>query len=761
MRDNYLTEQALQQKNQQENSSSRADKLSSQNLDHSQSNLNYKTQRTKSTDQNKSVIQLNDTQRLLELSQNQNQIYQQKQSQLQQQAVNTQSNLINSKMSLLERLEDEFPENENMKKDDKSQIFYTAINQVRHIQSFTKKISQVFNKKQQDIFIKLREDLEMLMQQFDEKVVETLNKKEYELLKSFQITLDKMTKELQECQQKLNDFNLQVELDIKVIGLEKQLRFYRENSYSLNEENKILKEEVSKLKHLYNELEQENLWSRQAHLRTQQKLNVIKEQNNYENQNSTKHSFIQKINNRQNELDTSNLQQDSAHNTLDNIDGVRNSKPSRQFKYRDSLIAARKVIFLQENVHQAANVIDQLLIEKINPRDQLIEQLKEQINNQKMLNKSLSMQIKTSSTPNTTENQIKQLFIKSVSEVQNEIQKRNKMLNTFNPNLDQIEVQKFTKFDRIEVISKFFSSLKFLEIIKTMIFDQKCCNNPKCKFNVNEASKNEEIQINENLDSQQQNNTTQQPGTETNIKAEVSHYDYFDLIKTSQQDENNMNQTNLLPPQSQESTLKKSIEDGQQFNLNRLYQIKHRTNISYYHPQINQNQSAIQYKKNRSNSHSSTAYSGYQLGFSDAQSTNLNTNRDQTYRSFGNTNQFYQVLNQSFEGNLNEKGNTNGNQSNNSFVNQFNGYHKQLKQNISKQKQNQLEINNMHRKFHRYRKEVDNSKPQIETQISDLINNLTSQSKLNATTNSNIQNSEYITVKEKEDKVIFKHNKLY
>ncbi|KAL4484978.1 hypothetical protein ABPG74_020155 [Tetrahymena malaccensis] len=759
MKDNYLTESAPQSKNQQESSSSRADKLSSQNLDNSQTNLNNKTYRTKSTEQNKSIIQLNDTQRLLELSQNQNQIYQQRQSQLQQQTVNTQSNLITSKLSLLEKLEDEFPDNENFKKDDKSQIFYTAINQVRHIQSFTKKISQVFNKKQQDIFIKLREDLEMLMQQFDEKVVETLNKKEYELLKSFQITLDKMTKELQECQQKLNDFNLQVELDIKVIGLEKQLRFYRENSYSLNEENKILKEEVARLKHLYNELEQENLWSRQAHLRTQQKLNVIKEQNNYENQNSTKQSFIQKNNNRQNELDTSNLQQESAHNTLDNIDGVRSSKPSRQFKYRDSLIAARKVIFLQENVHQAANVIDQLLIEKINPRDQLIEQLKEQINNQKMLNKSLSMQIKTNNTPNTAENQIKQLFIRSVSEVQNEIQKRNKMLNTFNPNIDQIEVQKFTKFDRIEVISKFFSSLKFLEIIKTMIFDQKCCNNPKCKFNINEISKNEEIQINENLDSkQQQNNTTQQLGTETNIKAEVSHYDYFDLIKNSQQDENNMNQNNLLP-QSQESTLKKSIEDGQQQNLNRLYQIKHRTNISYYHPSINQNQSGVQYKKNRSNSHSSTVYSGYQLGLSDAQSTNLNTNRDQTYRSFGNTNQFYQAVNQSFEGNLNEKGNMGGSQSN-SFVNQFNSYHKQLKQNISKQKQNQLEINNMHRKFHRYRKEVDNSKPQIETQISDLINNITSHSKLNAI-NNNIQNSDYITIKEKEDKVIFKHNKLY
>ncbi|KAL4501477.1 hypothetical protein ABPG72_021284 [Tetrahymena utriculariae] len=758
MKDNYITEQALQLKNQQESSSSRADKLSSQNLDHSQTNFNNKTQRTKSIDQNQSIILLNDAQRLLELSQNQNQIYQQRQSQLQQQTANTQSNLITSKLSLLEKLEDEFPDNENFKKDDKSQIFYTAINQVRHIQSFTKKISQVFNKKQQDIFIKLREDLEVLMQQFDEKVVETLNKKEYELLKSFQITLDKMTKELQECQQKLNDFNLQVELDIKVIGLEKQLRFYRENSYSLNDENKTLKEEVAKLKHLYNELEQENLWSRQAHLRTQQKLNVIKEQNNYENQNSTKQSFVQKNNNRQNELDTSNLQQDSsAHNTLDNIDGVRSSKPSRQFKYRDSLIAARKVIFLQENVHQAANVIDQLLIEKINPRDQLIEQLKEQINNQKMLNKSLSMQIKTSITPNNTENQIKQLFIRSVSEVQNEIQKRNKMLNTFNPNLDQIEVQKFTKFDRIEVISKFFSSLKFLEIIKSMIFDQKCCNNPKCKFNVNEIPKNEEIQINENQDLQQ-NNTTQQPGNETNIKDEVSHYDYFDIIKNSQQDENNMNQTNLLR-QSQESTLKKSIEDGQQFNVNRLYQIKHRTNISYYHPSINQNQSAIQYKKNRSNSHSSTAYSGNQLGLSDAQSTNLNTNRDQTYRSFGNTNQFYQAVNQSFEGNLNEKGNMSGNQSN-YFTNQFNSYHKQLKQSISKQKQNQLEINNMHRKFHKYRKEVDNSKPQIETQISDLINNLTSQSKLNPT-NNNIQNSEYITIKEKEDKVIFKHNKLY
>ena len=48
-----------------------------------------------------------------------------------------------------------------------------------------------------------------------------------------------------------------------------------------------------------------------------------------------------------------------------------------------------------------------------------------------------------------------------------------------------IPTNKLTKYDRIEVLSKFITSQKFMEIVKLKIFDEeKCCDNANCKFNL-------------------------------------------------------------------------------------------------------------------------------------------------------------------------------------------------------------------------------------------------------------------------------------
>ena len=52
------------------------------------------------------------------------------------------------------------------------------------------------------------------------------------------------------------------------------------------------------------------------------------------------------------------------------------------------------------------------------------------------------------------------------------------------PNANEVTLDKFTKFDKIDLIKKFFTNKRFLEMVKMQIFNEKCCNNYNCKYNI-------------------------------------------------------------------------------------------------------------------------------------------------------------------------------------------------------------------------------------------------------------------------------------
>jgi len=63
----------------------------------------------------------------------------------------------------------------------------------------------------------MRNELDALMGKFDDKVIEALGKREYELLKSFRVTMDRMTADLANTHRKLANFHKEAETDIKVV----------------------------------------------------------------------------------------------------------------------------------------------------------------------------------------------------------------------------------------------------------------------------------------------------------------------------------------------------------------------------------------------------------------------------------------------------------------------------------------------------------------------------------------------------------------
>ena len=74
-----------------------------------------------------------------------------------------------------------------------------------------------FYRQNEEMFNNMREELDKPMGKFDEKVIEALGKREYELLKSFRVTMDRMTDDLANTHKKLANFHKEAETDIKVV----------------------------------------------------------------------------------------------------------------------------------------------------------------------------------------------------------------------------------------------------------------------------------------------------------------------------------------------------------------------------------------------------------------------------------------------------------------------------------------------------------------------------------------------------------------
>lgn len=95
----------------------------------------------------------------------------------------------------------------------------------------------------------------------------------------------------------------------------------------------------------------------------------------------------------------------------------------------------------------------------------------------------------------THENELRKLFTTGVEDCRKEIQKRQNDFqdqedptNNNNNNNSHEFADKFQKFDKIELFKKFICSQRFMEIVKTKIFNEKCCQNANCLYNIKSDS---------------------------------------------------------------------------------------------------------------------------------------------------------------------------------------------------------------------------------------------------------------------------------
>ncbi|EAR98551.1 hypothetical protein TTHERM_00462990 (macronuclear) [Tetrahymena thermophila SB210] len=439
-----------------------------------------------------------------------------------------------------------------------------------HSQSDSKsKIEYILPTKDLNLFKRLEQKAFKVMNTMDEKMIDALQRKEYEIVKSFQTIIKRLMDELSSLNEKLKNENLAMLRDSTINNLEKQVAFFRDQSYQLNNQIKDLEYEYKLVMQINNEKDEEinslqkalinvkaKLINNSAILdqqqRSQSPMNLNKNTNssllitecNFQNekiqkvnaQETSKKSQSPLRNNRNN--DQLNYIQSGIKNEENDLYGQTNSEILRrqpqktpnkansiqQIKSqtkKGSPTSCQSVMVSEENTesnHKMQNfdqgtsqnlitpnfsiggVLDASLYidiealvsvyiqdkesqqtikhalinfisNKLRPKNQIIQNLQKQLNESKQ---SLAYfnQIQNG------QNELEALFVAAVEDTKAQVLKRN-----------NYQSGKFTSSDRIDIIYKFMSSEKFLQIVQAKIFNKKCCENQNCLFNINTVQK--------------------------------------------------------------------------------------------------------------------------------------------------------------------------------------------------------------------------------------------------------------------------------
>lgn len=84
---------------------------------------------------------------------------------------------------------------------------------------------------------------------------------------------------------------------------------------------------------------------------------------------------------------------------------------------------------------------------------------------------------------NRENNLLKEFFLSCINETRAEIIKKKSSFEITQA-MENCSLNNFNKSDKILVMAKFLTSKKFMELVQMKLFNEKCCNNLNCKYNL-------------------------------------------------------------------------------------------------------------------------------------------------------------------------------------------------------------------------------------------------------------------------------------
>ena len=325
-------------------------------------------------------------------------------------------------------------------------------------------------------FNKINDLIEML----DTKMKESLTTQEKSLMVSFDKVFNLIMKDMKVLKENYAEALHNFEINPNIMKLKKEVLFLKNQLNHMNDENGLLKKIISNYKQNVSYIKDDRNFEKKIVLETQRentylkitldeiskenskKQESFKEKQNKEllnsfifNKNKTfEENFIILIKNE--EISTEEKILDFHKNF--EILTKQHSSEIQNYKHEVCILRTKFASLTQTNYKMFSKINGVSKIEKL--FNDSIEALKEKILLRKEKSKSISF------GPSNLQTTINNSNISKISDLMN-----------------GIDTQNFTKFDKIELISTFLSSEKFVNFLKELTSQKKCCLHQDCFFN--------------------------------------------------------------------------------------------------------------------------------------------------------------------------------------------------------------------------------------------------------------------------------------
>jgi hypothetical protein len=144
-----------------------------------------------------------------------------------------------------------------------------------------------------------------------------------------------------------------------------------------------------------------------------------------------------------------------------------------------------------------ALAIQAFVRERLVRKERLVKQLRQQLTQQLRLSRPQQL-------ASGEENELRALFERAVADVRYEIGRRSNAAAVAGVGMqsnggasDQKApaAGKFTKFDSVDLMRRFLLSRRFMEIVRAKVFEEKCCENANCKYNIKDEDFVQRVRI--------------------------------------------------------------------------------------------------------------------------------------------------------------------------------------------------------------------------------------------------------------------------
>ena len=360
---------------------------------------------------------------------------------------------------------------------------------------FQRKKTPIFPDKENEIAVSFQK-INDLIEFLDSKMKEALSNQEKSLIISFDKVIGVIMKDMKTLKDNYAEAIHKLDLNINIIRLKKEIIFLKNQLSTMNDENLLLKKIISNYKKNVTNIQDDRNFEKSFVLETQRENKYLK---------ITLDEIV-----KENQKNEENIKQQS-NNLLNSFIFLEN----KTFKEKISYLFKDDKSSLEEKIHQFIKNFE--ILENQHNSEILTYKnenslLKNKVNSLTKTNYKIYSKINGFS-------KIEKLFNESVEAVKEKIFLRqeksknssfgqsnlqttinNSNISKMNEIIHGIDIENFTKFDKIDMISSFFSNEKFISFVKELVLLKKCCSHPDCFLNSENATffqeDNEKVTIN-------------------------------------------------------------------------------------------------------------------------------------------------------------------------------------------------------------------------------------------------------------------------